>query len=603
MVSGAGITLWYYQAYINTKYLKDLEVRGIIDYESMTNSRWSVPSFQLSPFMFEVEIGDPGTSRWNNVTYSINYYQMGTTDWFKANATTWGEWGYSFHHLTNGALDGSGVRHYGGFPTTPSSKQAAYEYMRNYVTNFTQYLNGNQRSWISFNGHYPYHHYAAEFGFDAIGTEIGENMESHQMLMAFNRGAARQYQLPWFVDVSAWYGSGITDSNDPPFWGTFSGENNGHSLSFYRRAYYMAYMAGASRVIAEAGGLNYFYHNSADPTTGLMTLTPMGEIGREFANFTTRHPDRGIAYNPIAIYLDQYHGTTGFAENKKAFNAIPYSKGDEMTYELLETLFPGGWIENGKEKCQLVNNEFGDIFDIILQNASADVLASYPVIFMSGEIKLGSEEAARLIDYVDNGGTLIVNTAYLTVLNQVFTARGTSFRLQYGWSDFIKTVRSDAQNSNRGSFILYGNDYDTTKIRTILREIVPKITPFTIRTTGPFGSDQGKWGANTHIQQLITRNANGWILTLINNDGITKTHHEPPKIEPRQEKTVSIALNPTFYSNQSEIPTISRITDWITDNILWEHDSNPQKNSEKNFNSLSVALKPGDLIVLEFQIM
>ncbi len=40
------------------------------------------------------------------------------------------------------------------------------------------------RPWASFNGHYPYQHYAAEMGFDAIGSEIGENIHNYQLQLA-----------------------------------------------------------------------------------------------------------------------------------------------------------------------------------------------------------------------------------------------------------------------------------------------------------------------------------------------------------------------------------------------------------------------------------
>lgn len=202
-------TVYYHYQFVETNYLDGLDININTDFWALKASRWVVPDFKNTDFVFEVESGYPAPP---NVTYSVNNYTMGTTDWFKANSTQWGEWGYSFHHLTNGTKDGAGVVHYGGYPTPPASKREAYTYMRNYVINFTEHLNGNTRPWISFNGHYPYHHYAAEFGFDAIGSEIGENMDSYQVMMAFNRGAARQYGLPWFVDFSAWLAGWLAPS-------------------------------------------------------------------------------------------------------------------------------------------------------------------------------------------------------------------------------------------------------------------------------------------------------------------------------------------------------------------------------------------------------
>jgi hypothetical protein len=579
--------------------LGELQINFNFDYATLNQSRWRVPSFQKTDFQFEVESYTRDLPYWDNVNYSVNYYNMGTTNWFKANATSWGEWGYSFHHLTGGVLDGAGVQHFGGYPTPPETKKDAYEYMRQYVMNFTTYLNNNTRPWVSFNGHYPYHHYAGEFGFDAIGTEIGENMESYQMLMAFNRGAARQYNLPWFVDVSAWYGAGITDYNEPTLWKDYGGADRGHSLSLYRRSYYMAYMAGTSRLIAEGGSGNYFYlYDNVDPS-GLMQLTPLGEIGREIAHFAQKNPNRGIAYNPIGIIIDKYHGTTGFATKSlfgtnKAFNSIPYSKGDEMTYNLLDILFPGGWINNDDEKCQLVNNEFGDIFDILLQNVAADVLASYPVLLMSGEIILEPAERERLIEYVQNGGTLIVNSAYFEQFNECLKARGSDLHLQLPFAKFVNTIQFPTERG--GNFILYGPAYSTALLTPILRELQERISPFIIKTSQhPFGQ-KGAWGAQAHIQYLLNRNENGWILTLINNDGVTKSPLEAPHIDAKQWKNIEISLNSIFLARFMKDRRLNRINDWTGEKTIW----NPEDQGI-DFEKMAIRLDPGEVLILEFE--
>ena len=145
------------------------------------------------------------------------------------------------------------------------------------------------RPWASFNGHYPYQHYAAEMGFDAIGSEIGENIHNYQLQLAFNRGAARQYDKPWFVDVSPWYSGGITDYSTSKPWGSASGPNNGHSLSLFRRTYFMSYMAGTSCIIAEAGGVNFFLQQ-LDADNDFLP-SPLGYVGQEFYNFTQNDPD------------------------------------------------------------------------------------------------------------------------------------------------------------------------------------------------------------------------------------------------------------------------------------------------------------------------
>lgn len=563
------------------RVLGGLRVNVQASHAGLNASTWVVPSFQAEPFLFEIETYDEGNPWRPNTTYSVAHHDMGTTAWFKANCTEWGEWGYAFHHLTGGQLDGAGVAHYGGYPSPPANKRAAYDYMRQHVINFTAHLNGNVRPWVSFNGHYPYHHYAAEFGFDKIGTEIGENMESYQMLMAFNRGAARQYGLPWFVDVSAWYGPGITEYNDPPVFPQHGGPNNGHSLSLYRRSYYMAYMAGTSRLVAEGGYFNYFHIRRPAGPGGLMDLTPLGEVGRELAHFARDHPARGIPWTPVAIYIDELHGTTGLGE-PLAFNAIPYTRGDWMTHGLLDVLFPGGWRNDDTETCQLVNNDHGDIVDIILQNASAAVLASYPVIVASGDIVLGAAERARLAGYVAGGGTLVVNDVLAPALQQAFTEHGLSLDLGLGLVDRVRLV--PAGNGNGGNVIVSRVDQGSRRLGAVLREIVPQVSPFSLASPT---------GAPARIQHMINRNEHGWVLTLINNDGITKRHHEAPRIDPSKQQDVRVTLNPAFIAATMDGQQLVRVNDWIARTTRWEAGTGA-------FPGITVSLPPGELAVLEF---
>ncbi len=585
-------TVYYHYQFVETNYLDGLEININTDFLALNASRWAVPNFRNTDFVFEVETYDQSNPIRPNATYSVYNYTMGTTDWFKANSTQWGEWGYSFHHLTGGALDGGGVAHYGGYPTPPASKRDAYTYMRNYVINLTEHLNRNLRPWISFNGHYPYHHYAAEFGFDAIGSEVGENMDSYQVMMAFNRGAARQYHLPWFVDVSAWQGGTITDSNVPSTWAE-GGPNYGHSLSLFQRTYTMAYMAGTSRVIAEGGCFNLFF-KTPDPF-GLLPLTPLGEVGRDFAHFVANHTNRGIPYTPVGLLIDDLHGSNGISPTPKTFNTFPYNKADMMTYHLMETIFPSCWESPVNERGALANNEFGDLFDVLLQNASSSVLASYPVIFMSGEIIFRGNESQRLVEYVENGGTLFANSAYFPALNVALRARGHQTVLELPPLQCVKVLPFGSPGG--GNIVLFGPDYDTTRVRPLLREIASLVSPFLVRTDGLLGNGQSVYGAKASIQQMVNRNANGWVLTLMNNDGITKGPREAPVVDASQARTITISLNDTFLGKA--LPTgvrLQNVTNWMGDSLLWSRGGSPASSP-----MIELTIDPGAIAILEFQ--
>jgi hypothetical protein len=565
--------------------LSGLQINVDADFNTLNSSRWATPNFRNTSWVFETETYDVSNPIRPNVTYSVNHYDMGTTDWFKWNCTEWGEWGYSFHHLTDGTLDGAGIPQYGGYPTPPATKKEAYDYMKFYVINRTEHLNHNIRPWLSFNGHYPYHHYAAEFGFDSIGSEIGENIDDYQVMMAFNRGAARQYHLPWFVDFSAWQSGTITDYYTPSTWAESGGPNKGHSLSLFQRSYMMAYMAGTSRVIAEGGCYNLFYWKTPDPS-GLLQLTPLGEVGRDFAHFTRDHPNRGVTYTPIGIMIDFYHGSNGIGGSgsfiPKTFNTLEYTKGDYMTFGLLDAIYPKCWNSPVNEAGTLVNNQFGDSFDILLQNASANVLAAYPVIIMSGDIKLKDVEATRLVDYVKNGGTLVVNSAYFVPINAELQRQGQLSTLKLDPLQYVNLVPFG--NGNGGNFIAFGTDYDASRLNLILQKIVSMMNPFTISSSS--GS----------IESMVNRNANGWVLTLINNDGVTKTPRDPPVVDARQRHDVLISLNDAFLSRVMPGYSLKNVTNWMDDQLLWNQGTGGA------FSDIDIGLDPGAIAVLEFRL-
>ena len=66
---------------------------------------------------------------------------------------------------------------------------------------------------VSMLAHQLWHHHTLAWGLDmpnshrvqAVGSEVGENIDSIQVHIAFTRGAAKQFDVPWFVDFSDWY--------------------------------------------------------------------------------------------------------------------------------------------------------------------------------------------------------------------------------------------------------------------------------------------------------------------------------------------------------------------------------------------------------------
>ncbi len=501
-------------------------------------------------FEFEVEISSLGTSYDpEKVKSSIENLELGTYEPMRSPSGVY-EWGYSFTHL-DGQTDGAGEKIEAGYKTPPGSRAEALRVIESFL--LRQYLGGGEspRPWISVNGHYMWHHYAGEFGFGILGSEVGENINSYQMHVAFNRGAAVQYGVPWAIDFSAWHGPGITDYSSGKIWGDYSGPDNGHSMSLLRRTYFMSYMAGAPYIVAEAGGAISFLDTTDD--NGNYELSPYGHIGKEFYEFTRSNPDVGIAYVPFGIVLDYYHGVYPGFEEKRAFGFFEYNRGDAMTWEILDLFFPGGWETMGrKEEGTLVNGPYGDTCDVLLQNASAEVLGSYPALILSGDIAFSAEEVRRYENYAAEGGTLVLNSAYLDFFPD--------YRREFTGMDSYEIA------AGKGRVIVYGSGYSTAALDGIIRGLLAELLPFRV---------------SPDIAHVVTVKDGSLFIALFNNDGVTKDFHTPPETDASKRITAEVA-----YTGELDI---KRVKDLIS-----------KTDAEFSGNAVEIVVEPGEIAVFEF---
>ena len=134
-----------------------------------------------------------------------------------------GEWGYYFHNLSphepwwrdvyGPAFDDfkhlMKPRGLAGYDRRPTSRRECYDVLNDYFTSRNRDLLGRV---ISVTGHSHYEAYAGQWGARCIGLEVGENIAFTQSKFAFARGASRQWQLPWSVQVSPWFSGACTTS-------------------------------------------------------------------------------------------------------------------------------------------------------------------------------------------------------------------------------------------------------------------------------------------------------------------------------------------------------------------------------------------------------
>jgi acetyl esterase/lipase len=308
-----------------------------------------------------------------------------------------GEWGYYFHNLSHNeswwrdvyGADYEAFKHLkkpaglAGYDRLPTSRKECYEILKDYFDSRSRDLLSRV---ISVTGHSHYEAYAGEWGARCIGLEIGENIAFTQSKLAFARGSARAWSKPWSVQVSPWFGSSCTTRGElRTEGGIVRGLDAGHSLNFYERMWLHGWFAGTAMVTPE-NSIAIFFEKDAAPW-------PLTEHGRKAAEvfrlMNTR--TRGVPYTPVAVVLDRYAGYNGYMD--KPWGVLEPTPGDRECRDLFDLqLFPGSDHihtqpdPNNPEASYLRPSPYGEIFDVLLSSAPPDILSSYPVILLAGDI-------------------------------------------------------------------------------------------------------------------------------------------------------------------------------------------------------------------------
>ena len=250
-----------------------------------------------------------------------------------------------------------------------------------------------------------------EMGMRTFMPEVGCQIPLMRLAVAIARGAARGSKKTWGVYYECWReiaGGGYsmpcfnTDSSNEwyltqklhPDDFTSHGKNGGSSRLLQNRIYYHALMSGAD-YFSEEWGLNCSYSNLQD-----FSLSEYGEVKKSFIK--TAETLRGIrAITPFAIVLPTSYR---FVELPFVFDpsdANPpniYDNWDigahrcrylcgslsaaEQSYfghveDVLKLIYGKKEACIGNESHVLTNSRFGDVFDVIYADASADVLGQY----------------------------------------------------------------------------------------------------------------------------------------------------------------------------------------------------------------------------------
>jgi hypothetical protein len=263
-------------------------------------------------------------------------------------------------------------------------------------------------------------HLLHEMGSQVVGYEEDSTNYHVPMRIAFERGAARQYGGAWINYASGNFGDACNYFTQEPqvprgaksWYHSKYAVTDGVSACWYRKLYYLNYLGGASAIFWEQGLANQYI--LPGPGTHPVQLSPFGRATEDFMAFVGRLPDRGEPLTPVAILLSHAHGYEPVNYSCKMLDAFALSRADVELRELLGACWYPAAVAEGRPAApdvqSLPNGVHGNIFDVLVDRPSrARAVFDYPVLWAAGDVDLGGSWTALLEEYVQKGGTLVVN--------------------------------------------------------------------------------------------------------------------------------------------------------------------------------------------------
>lgn len=473
---------------------------------------------------------------------------------------------------------------------------------------------------------------------DAMGGhEISPEILNMPLQIAVSRGAGRQHGKPWRTYIA-------THDKKLKYPGQRQGAQSSYTVNAYheylfpreissytkhlvetnhnramahgpligvpledrRRQVYYTYMAGSNIITEESGHrhmLARYNHRTIDAEDPLVVnlrdrkwhLSPMGEDLAFLYDNIVQKRDRGTAYTPVALVWDLHHGyMPKYMPN--IWDAIPPVEGDRMMSALEHTIFP--YSKKIYNDLAFRVSPFGDIFDVVTNDASAETLESYPALFFCGDVPIDRMLADKLISYVENGGTLIVNAKQVEPYGELFPAG--FFGGQFGdgrfRADRSYSFLSGKVIAERGKFAYRAirPAAGTAVLATTADERKDPLILSTARGKGKIILTMPEYlkiawerrnmlnlfsdlmhavaaellpvRVEGDIQYLVNRNRHGWVVSLFNNYGVAPNRSwKNPMPPPDPAAAVPVAI---------EVKTpAAAAAEWLTGNELKLQDN------------------------------
>ena len=453
-----------------------------------------------------------------------------------------------------------------------------------------------------------YAHALTEWGVKLLGMETAAVMPITGMRIAFTRGAARQsggaflyYHAPNFGDTATTFTKAQNFAGPDFFYHSRYGPSMGPSLSWYRKSYYLYYMSGASAIYLEQGGDQFF---KPGPGENPLQLNPLGRITDEFIRFAEKHPDRGTPYTPIAFLLDPAHGFEMTDYPQWPFEVSQIDRSDRALRELFGVAYYPGLVIEGEpaiaDRQPFVAGVFGDVFDV-LTTANRD-FSGYRVVVLGGR----AEWNQNLDEYVRRGGTVVINAAQIrNIPTPVLGVRLTNATAEADSARCLSPGEAAQDLSGQlfryervelkgaSTLIAAANGDPLVTVNkvgkgTVVFAALPdllgedeRITPFAAHMLAHVFADATPVQVRGDVEYLINRTNSGWVVTLLNNNGVYKTQQGMAQVDRNAYVNVTISLRGE---------KILSANDWLNDAAL-----------KVTADSTSLRIPPGGVAVVELK--
>jgi hypothetical protein len=247
-------------------------------------------------------------------------------------------------------------------------------------------------------------HYLVKEGlYTMVGAEAAQMHPNGQIFYAFNRGAGKQYGVPWFGNASVYNRWGAKS------YGPRGTPARGTSLALMKRLLYSHILYNSLVVGFENGWFD------GDQ------LSPLGRIQQSAQKWVRDVGQPGVMQTPIAVMNDFYAGWFFPSYNKilyRVWGNLPYGPGDYLMNDVFDMLYPGYQDSSffHDETGFATPTPYGDSADALLSDAPGWLLSRYPVLVVAGELSGGSEIRDKLQAYVEQGGRLFITAGSLRKL-------------------------------------------------------------------------------------------------------------------------------------------------------------------------------------------